>query len=668
MNAEPAVPIRQLTLYKHGVAFVQRQAVLDADHIDLRFRAGEVNDALKSLLVIDRQGGQVLGVRYATPPDSDSLLATSPLSLAPDHSLLDLLRGLRGWMVRLDTGSATERRELSGRLLGVELGEGDMPLRRVLVSLLEEQTGAVHSLPLQQVREVTLLEPRARQDLDFFLQGSRGDALHRTVTIGLSPGRHDLAISYLIPSPTWRVSYRLVAEAAAAEPDSPGALPAAQTGSLLLQGWGLFDNPFEEDLRDVAVTLTAGQPISFVYDLTTSRIPERSVVQDTVRTAAPVEFDAAMPEAAPAFAGKAVAEFAARRGGRQMAAAPAPMSVGSIQDLAQQSANAAVTSEAGELFQYNVVAPVSVQRGESALVPILSTQLPYRRELLFNEAKLSGHPVAALRFNNASGLVLERGPVTVVENGTYRGEAIVPFTRDGAELALAFAVELGIKVTPAHQRSSETAGIRIQGRLLHIKNASVLRTSYRIENTLEAEQDVLIEHPIMRGAELIETPQPAERTAEWYRWSVSCPARQATSFTVAERRYEWQRSELLDLPYARLQEYLSARWLDAPTMARIRSLLEERAAIARNEAELEKLRRERDGLYGRQEQLRANMAALGAEGEEGALRRQVVARLQSGEDRVVAIETRAGELEAENRRRETAIEAELASLKVEETP
>ena len=103
-------------------------------------------------------------------------------------------------------------------------------------------------------------------------------------------------------------------------------------------------------------------------------------------------------------------------------------------------------------------------------------------------------------------------------------------------------------------------------------------------------------------------------------------------------------------------------------MARIRSLLEERAAIARNEAELEKLRRERDGLYGRQEQLRANMAALGAEGEEGALRRQVVARLQSGEDRVVAIETRAGELEAENRRRETAIEAELASLKVEETP
>src|SRR6185295_13704040 len=102
-------------------------------------------------------------------------------------------------------------------------------------------------------------------------------------TLRLSEGAHDLAVSYLVPSPTWRVSYRLVAEAEAASPAADkkdGAAPAPKQGKLLLQGWGLFDNRLEEDLEDVQVTLVAGQPISFIYDLAASRIPHRPTVQD----------------------------------------------------------------------------------------------------------------------------------------------------------------------------------------------------------------------------------------------------------------------------------------------------------------------------------------------------------------------------------------------------
>ncbi len=105
MNRENALPIRRLTLYKHGVAFVQRQAPVTGSSIDLVLRADEVNDALKSLLVIDRRDGQVLGIHYATPIDAGARLATSPITLSPDRSLLDLLRALRGWTVRLVAGT-----------------------------------------------------------------------------------------------------------------------------------------------------------------------------------------------------------------------------------------------------------------------------------------------------------------------------------------------------------------------------------------------------------------------------------------------------------------------------------------------------------------------------------------------------------------------------------
>ena len=98
-----------------------------------------------------------------------------------------------------------------------------------------------------------------------------------------------MVVNYVAPSPTWRVSYRLVAES-----NSGG-----ESGTALLQGWGLFDNRLEEDLENVRVTLVAGQPISFIYDLYNSRIPERLLVEDESRIApGPVEF-AAMRKSAP---------------------------------------------------------------------------------------------------------------------------------------------------------------------------------------------------------------------------------------------------------------------------------------------------------------------------------------------------------------------------------
>src|SRR5919202_5377809 len=306
MISTNSLPIRRLTLYKYIVAFVERQGAVNGEEVRLVFRAGEVNDALKSLLAIDHRGGQVLGIHYATPMDEAERLAESPITLSDDHSLIDLLRTLRGWRVRLVSGDGTESQTFTGQLLGVDLPASNRPLKDSAVALLDEESGAVVALPLRRLRQVSPVEERAQQDLRFFLEMSRSEEGHRTISVRLNPGDHDLAVSYLVPSPTWRVSYRLIAEAARSTETVEGARPAPadRHGTLMLQGWGLFDNRLEEDLEGVAVTLVAGQPISFVYDLAASHIPARPVVQDAARiAAAPVEFDAAWKfesaEAAP---------------------------------------------------------------------------------------------------------------------------------------------------------------------------------------------------------------------------------------------------------------------------------------------------------------------------------------------------------------------------------
>lgn len=656
------LPIRRLTLYKHGVGFVQREGTLGGEEVRLAFRAAEVNDALKSLLVIDRGGGSVFGIHYDTPADREARLADCPIRLDENASMLDLLRGMRGWRVRLARGEGTRTQEITGRLLGIDLlnHQAENP-PDPLVALQDEATGAVVAVRFADLVSVYLLEERAGQDLDFFLNTSRGEDAHRRITVRLSPGEHDLAISYLVPSPTWRVSYRLVAET-----DEGADAAAGSGGALLLQGWGLFDNRLEEDLTDVAVTLVAGQPISFIYDLATSHIPQRPLIADTARVAtAPVEFEGAIPAAPAGVPEQSVPLFSRRLAPAPMAAMapPAPAPAATIAAL-QDQATTAVAGDLGELFAYRVMAPVSVRRGESALVPILSERIPYRRELLFNERKLPAHPVAALRFGNSTGLVLERGPVTVLEDGEYRGEALVPFSKEGAEVYLAFAVELGITVRVVRENATEVAGLTIANALLEVKQANLTRTVYRLESALRAAQVVTIEHPVDPFSTLVDTPEPIARVGDWYRWTLTCEPRATAAFTVIQRRFTHRSEKLLDQSYAALQAYLRDRWLDQAAYEQIRALLEERSAIAEHERVAANLDAERTQIYGREEQLRKNMAALSGEGDEGALRRQAVEKLGTCEERIAAIDGRLAEIAADSARRQAAIDAELARLKL----
>ncbi len=371
----------------------------------------------------------------------------------------------------------------------------------------------------------------------------------------------------------------------------------------------------------------------------------------------------AMAEAAPASPAmsKAARRSSPGRGARSDEV-PAP----SMRDFSQQVIGA-TGEEHGELFQYTVDAPVTVKRGESTLVPILGATLPYQRELLFNERKLPKHPVSALRFRNTSGLVLERGPVTIIEDGAYHGEAMVPFTKEAGEVYLAYGVELAIGVTTTRERIDETAGFMIKDALLWVKRAIVQRVIYRLQNNLTEPRTIVVEHERDPNAELSQTPPPASTTADSYRWPVPCPPHEATTFTVTERRFVWESREVLDPAYGRLQNLIAGGWLEGSTLDVVNRLLGLQSAIARNIEEIEQLRMERDDIYAHEEQLRNNMAALQSAGEEGNLRKRVVAQLEQAEQRLSEIGQRSDALKAENIQHHATIDAELATFNVPET-
>src|SRR5262249_37310494 len=146
------------------------------------------------------------------------------------------------------------------------------------------------------------------------------------------------------------------------------------------------------------------------------------------------------------------------------------------------------------------------------------------------------HPVAALRFANSTGLTLERGPVTVVEDGDYKGEAVVPFTKEGNEVYLPYAVELGVRVVENIERRTETTRISFDNNYLVFEEYQVQSDTYKLENTTAKPLTVIVEAPIQAGQSLFDTRQPDTETLTDRRWKVNIAARSKTEFLRNERR------------------------------------------------------------------------------------------------------------------------------------
>jgi hypothetical protein len=622
--------------------------MVEGEEIKLTFRREEMDDLLKSLTVIDLGGGQVRGVDYDTPQSQQERLAGCSIILGDARSMRDLLKALRGRKVEL---LASDGSTETGTLLGLD-EDKEKPLEQSLVSILREEQETVAVLPIERIEGVELRDDTAAADLRFFLQTALGQETHRSITIRLSPGTHDLEVSYIAPAPTWRVSYRLVADDASA--DEPEAL---------LQGWGIFDNRLEEDLNDISLSLTAGMPISFVYDLYTPHTPERPVVKEEDRTAAaPIMFDGAVAEMAEdeaAFLGAGAPAPAPMTARAMMKAAPPPAA--SAEAMAASVESAATGQALGELFQYNVSVPVTVGRGQSAMVPIVSSKLGFKKDLIYNGAKMPTHPVATIRFENDTALTLERGPVTILESGEYVGEAVLPFTADKAEAVVSYAVELGIHVKEEVKTETQLRSLSIKDGYLLQNIYDIRRTTYKVDNRTPQPKTVLIER-VLSNYTIFDTPDPLEKTLDTHRYQVEASPGKVSQFIVKERFLRTRREELRNLSYKGLQKYFEDKFLDERTYSELKALLDVWAEIGQLEKEIAKQEKQRGKIYKTQEQVQKNMAVLSAGGEEGRLRGRYVKQLTQSEEQLAEIDQVVARMQADIEKKQAEIEKMIKAL------
>lgn len=631
--AQSALPLSEVILYSSGVGYFQRDGQVEGKaQVDLRFKVENINDLLKSMVVQDFDGGRISSVTYGSRDPLTKTLKSFGIDLTTNPTLGQLLGQIRGERIELATPNP-----IVGTIVGFETkmqpaGDNKVVPVEYLNVLTDE---GLRSFPMSQIQRIKLLNDQLNTELNQALSvlASSHDTQKKTVSILLDgQGKRKVSVAYIIETPVWKTSYRLVLD---------------DEGKPFLQGWAIVENTTDDDWSNVRLSLISGRPISFMMDMYQPLYVARPlIVPELYSSLRPQVYGEAMegqalaleekaadkgrgaapkPAAAPAPAGGA--GFAGGMGGaparrslkaENMAAdaAVADPLARQQMDLKQGVTSAAQSLQAGELFEYAIKTPVSLARQKSAMLPIVSEAVDGTKVSIYNQAVQSKFPLNGFRLKNTSKLNLMQGPLTVFDGGTYAGDARIDDVAPGQERLISYAMDLRTEVEPISEiQTPELISVKIRKGTLITTRKAVEAKTYNVKNRDQKKKIVLIEHPFREGWELKEPSEPTERTREVYRFTVAVEAEKGARLHVREERPVQEQIQLTDTGPDVIAYFLKAQKVSAKIKEALQKVVELRNQVSQTAADRGRKEQRINEITQEQARIRENMKVLNQNSE-----------------------------------------------------
>jgi hypothetical protein len=652
--AQPAeLPVRTVILYKHGVGYFERSGKLaPGESARLDFKAAEMNDVLKSLTLEDR-GGKISGLRYDAQDPLGQKLAEFPFRIGDAQPVSVILDQLKGARLELKFGAEVVTGAIvSGRLVP---GDDKRPDREQLTLLLD--SGDLRTVDLSAASGLRLTDRQLQQQFRDYLAALTASRSKdkRSVYIDSSDARErEVTASYMIPTPVWKSSYRLIFDGA----DQP-----------VLEGWAIVDNTSGEDWTKVRLSLVSGRPISFVTQLYPPRYVSRpsGELPDEV-AAAPVLYEGG-------FAAGTGGVIGGILGGRRDAAGappppppPAPMAMRKMaespavmdQRREAMASNIAVDTAAralGDLFEYRLAQPVTIRKSESAMLPFLQQKIDARKLLIYSQ-RGSQHPMNAAELTNSTGKTLDGGPITVYDGGAYGGEALMETLKGGDKRLISYAVDLGTRITEAFDSKAEVVReLHARRGILTTKVASEEQRTYTMRNVDQKAKSLIIEHPLRPGYTLL-NQKPTEKTSSAYRFEVKLPSGAEEKFTVNEERVYDTSITVANMTPDIIIGYVRNRNLSASGRKQLEQIADRKNQVAALQQESQSVESELRELTNDEERVRRNIESLNRVSGQQQQVQNYARDLATMEGKMAQLRDRQADLQ----RRRTAMEAEVSKL------
>jgi hypothetical protein len=313
------------------------------------------------------------------------------------------------------------------------------------------------------------------------------------------------------------------------------------------------------------------------------------------------------------------------------------IAVGNFNSLMQASTPAAAEGQdLGDLFEYKLKDRVTIRKNQSAMVPILQSEIRAEKVSVWNLGRSSGHPLRGVWLTNTSGETLDSGNFSVLEDEIFAGQGLLDSIKPDERRLLSYATDLEMLVrsagTTSPQRNTRVAiahGVMIRTSELREKN------TYTIRNEDAAQRTLIIEHPARLGWNLSkDTLRPEESSLGTYRFRVIVAPKQATTLEINESHPLETRVELNSITDDQLALMMKDGAVTPAIEEALRKILEQKDQIASLNSEAEKRDKEIEGIYNDQQRLRENLKALKGSAEEKALTQRYTQQLSDQETRL----------------------------------
>ncbi|MGI9105976.1 MAG: hypothetical protein ACR2G4_06990 [Pyrinomonadaceae bacterium] len=701
------LPIRRVILYSNGVAYIERRGMVTGHaEVNLSFKQSQVDDVLKSMVVLDLGQGRIGAVSYNSSAPPAARIADIPFSVASatqNSGLAGVLTQLQGARVLVTT---TNNRTVAGSILTVEERRSQIDANKPpLIThalVIASEGGELASFELAEVRSVKLIDEGTRRDIAEFASATasarRRDAKTIVVTSD-GAGAREMLVSYTVAAPIWKTTYRVVLDDA---------------GKPFFQGWAIVDNVSDEDWTNVQLSLISGTPVSFIQPIQQPFYRYRPVIPMPAdlrlnpQVHEPTDGEGANSGEGDASYGGGGAggggatadeargreaeraqEFAvnqkqllnlptqSRNSVNNLMIAPTPMPAPPpLVDLSAAITGensgvetAAEGSEVGDLFEYQIAQPVTVRRDRSALIPILQTRMEGSRVSIYNEAARRDRPMSGLLLKNTSTLTLEDGAMTIIDGNAYAGEALMERLKPAEQRLISFALDLGTLVTArAVQERAPTFFVRITGGVFQAHYHQQDKKTYTLFNQTDKPRVVYVEHPVRQGWELSkDTPAPEGKSARYYRFRVALAPGEKRELTVAERRAQLETYALSNFTAGDLELFIARGYFEEPTRAALRGLIELRTRISSHDARLRAIDAEVAEIGQDQARLRENIKALTQTAEARQLIARYVAKAGEQETRIEGLTKERQTIAGERQRLQSQLDAAIRTLDLERT-
>ncbi|MDR2790831.1 MAG: hypothetical protein LBB59_07665 [Campylobacteraceae bacterium] len=581
-NEDMQLPIKKVSLFSSGIGYFERGGEVDGSaNLTLPFEITAIDDALKSLIIHDPATNAPL-VSYASE-DLQKMLSELKINLSGNPSVAQILHSLKGAELEIYAPN-----KIVGKIIGTQVNrEKNYDELSLFVN------GNIQVVSLSNVTSYRFTDEKISHDLaralDIMLNSKQSV---KNINVYLpSSKKRPVFVSYTIPTPVWKATYRL--DLSAKQP--------------FLQGWAIVDNAGDTDWKGVELSLVVGRPVSFTQPLYMPYFLQRPSLPLSIEGFA---------EAKSYESGYEVSNKQLLR--KSVSSAPT-MAMADMIYAEESDYDVPQSKNAGEQFIFTLKNPVTLERRQSAMIPFAQGGLKVRKVSIFTHIPQSSsvNPALGAEIVNTLGIKLPSGVITVYDGGTFAGDALMDFLAEGAKRLISYGDDLAVKGTVSQSSKTQFDSVKISKGVMTIMEKTIYEKIYALKNSDKTDKNIILEHPFTAGANLVTPAKYAEKTSSAYRFDFVLPANKELIYSVKEDKLNRQTIGILSMDYTTLALFSTNK--DFPT--NVKNALQEAVRLTNAvKAEENKLSSARSALVenaNEQERIRKNITVVGNDSPQG---------------------------------------------------